>query len=145
MSDSQNELADEGIHDEMIDWWVGTVLLAFIPTVFSTIIYLLINGKIDINRMIGDGELVLSAFLITTPTLISFTKENIYQRGKRGKKLLFYLLLFTSFFQLVAYTAIKANPSNSPVIVYSTSALCVISSIIISLLGEIVRKGVASK
>lgn len=134
MSSSKNDLADkEKNNDEMIDWWVGTVILAFFPMIISIITSLCRYGSVDLNRMFGDGELILSAFLITTPSLINFYKENIYQQGS---KVLFYLLLFTAFFQLVAYTSIKTNSSNEPTVVYITSALCVFSSVIISWLGE---------
>lgn len=130
MSSSKNDLADkEKNNDEMIDWWVGTVILAFFPMIISIITSLCRYGSVDLNRMFGDGELILSAFLITTPSLINFYKENIYQQGS---KVLFYLLLFTAFFQLVAYTSIKTNSSNEPTVVYITSALCVFSSVIIS-------------
>lgn len=129
--------------DEMIDWWVGTVILAFFPMIISIITSLCRYGAVDINRMFGDGELILSAFLITTPSLINFYKENIYQRGY---KLLFYLLLFTAFFQLVAYTTIKTNSTNKSIVVYITSALCVISSIIISWQGEkCVKEGLVNE
>lgn len=120
-------------NEDMIDWWVGTVVLAFFPMIISIITSLCRYGTVDINRMFGDGELILSAFLITTPSLINFFKRNIYNNGY---KLLFYLLLFTAFFQLVAYTSIKTNSSNIPFVVYITSALCVFSSIIISWQGE---------
>lgn len=119
--------------NEMIDWWVGTVLLAFFPIIISIVISLCRYASVDLNRMLGDGELILSAFLITTPTLINFYKENSYQKGN---KLLFYLLLFAAFFQLVAYTSIKTNSSNIPIVVYITSIACVIASIFISQLGE---------
>ena len=143
MSSSKNDLADkEKNNDEMIDWWVGTVILAFFPMIISIITSLCRYGSVDLNRMFGDGELILSAFLITTPSLINFYKENIYQQGS---KVLFYLLLFTAFFQLVAYTSIKTNSSNEPTVVYITSALCVFSSVIFSWLGEKICKGGLSK
>lgn len=127
-------------NEDMIDWWIGTVFLAFFPTIFSIITSLCRYGTVDVNRMFGDGELILSAFLIATPSLINFFKENIY---RKGYKLLFYSLLFTAFFQLVAYTSIKTNSSNKPIVVYITSALCVISSIIISWQGEkCVKEGI---
>ena len=123
---------------EMIDWWVGTVFLAFFPIIVSILISFFRYASVDLNRMLGDGELILSAFLVTTPTLINFYKENTYQKGN---KLLFYLLLFAAFFQLVAYTSIKTNPINIPSVVYTTSIACVISSIVISRLGEKSVKG----
>lgn len=125
--------SDAKKNNEMIDWWVGTVILAFFPMIVSILINLCRYATLGLNRIIGDGELILSAFLVTTPSLINFCKENLYQKGY---KLLFYFLLFASLLQLVAYTSIKTNPANIPEVVYITSALCVISSIIISRQGE---------
>jgi len=125
---------------DMIDWWVGTVILAFFPIFISIIISLCRYASVDIDRMIGDGELILSAFLVTTPSIINSYRESSYQRGSKYK-LVFFLLLFVAFFQLTAYTSIKTNPSNIPNVVYITSALCVLSSIIISWQGEKLLQG----
>ncbi len=118
---------------EMIDWWVETVILTFFPIIISVITSLCRYSTVDINRMIGDGELIISAFLIITSSLINFCKKNLYQKGY---KRLFYFLLLIAFLQLVAYTSIKTNPINIPEVVYLTSALCVISAITISFQGE---------
>lgn len=122
-------------NSDMMDWWVGTVILAFFPIFISIIISLCRYATVDLNRMIGDGELILSAFLVTTPSIINSYKESSYQKGSTYK-LVFFLLLFVAFFQLTAYTSIKTNPENIPGVVYITSALCVLSSIIISWQGE---------
>lgn len=118
---------------EMVDWWAGTVILAFFPTIVSIIASLCMHGNVDINRLIGDGELIISAFLVTTPSLI-----NLYKGASKDRtyKKTFYTLLFAAFFQLVAYTSIKINPERKPNIVYITSTLCVLSSVFISGLGE---------
>lgn len=118
---------------ELIDWWVGTVILAFFPIIISVIMSFCRYGNVDINRMIGDGELIISAFLVTTPSLINYFKESTKQLVN---KKIFYLLLFAAFFQLTAYTSIKTNSTNIPCVVYITSALCVVSSIIIAWQGE---------
>lgn len=118
---------------ELVDWWVGTVVLAFFPMIISVITSLCRYGNVDINRMIGDGELIISAFLITTPSLINYYKETT---KKTIHKKIFYLLLFAAFFQLTAYTSIKTTPHNIPCVVYITSAICVISSVIIAWQGE---------
>ena len=54
---------DKKTNDEMIDWWVGTVILAFFPMIISIITSLCRYGSVDINRLFWDGELILSAFL----------------------------------------------------------------------------------
>lgn len=51
-------------------------------------------------------------------------------------KMYFYSLLFVAFIQLSAYICIKTNPINPIIAVYITSALCVLSSVIISRQGE---------
>lgn len=127
-------------NSDMMDWWVGTVILAFFPIFISIIISLCRYASVDINRMIGDGELILSAFLVTAPSIINSYRESSYQRGSKYK-LVFFLLLFVAFFQLTAYTSIKTNPSNISNVVYITSALCVLSSIIISWQGEKLLQG----
>lgn len=124
---------DDG--NDMIDWWVGTVILTFFPIIISIIINLCRNGSIDFQRLVGDGELILSAFLVTTPSIMNYYRENSIQKDK-VHKVMFYLLLFVAFFQLTAYTSIKTNPENKDYIVYITSALCVLASIIIAWQGE---------
>ena len=118
---------------EMVDWWVGTVVLAFFPTIVSVIASLCMHGNVDVNRLIGDGELIISAFLVTTPSLINLYKDS---SKNRTYKKTFYTLLFAAFSQLVAYTSIKINPERKPNIVYIASTLCVLSSVLVSWLGE---------
>ncbi len=79
---------------EMIDWWVGTVILAFFPMIVSMLINLCRYATLGLNRMIGDGELILSAFLVTTPSLIGFCRENLYQKGYKLFFFFCFLLLF---------------------------------------------------
>lgn len=118
---------------EMIDWLVDTVVLALFPMIISVIASLCVYGSVDINRLIGDGELILSAFLITTPSLINCYRD---ESNKRHNKKLFYFLLFAAFCQLVAYTSIKIAQNRVVKVVYIASALCVLSSIIVSWQGE---------
>lgn len=120
---------------DMIDWWGGTVVLTFFPILSSIIISLFFYGRIDMNRMIGDGELVLSAFLVTAPTIINYYRANSVKKSQ-GHKAIFYLLLFSAFFQLIAYTSIKISTANDAHITYMTSILCVLSSVIIAWQGE---------
>ena len=129
--------------DDMLDWWIGTVFFAFFPAIVSIIISLCRYGSVDINRIFGDGELILCAFSITTPSLIGFFKADIYNKGY---KKLFYLLLLSVFFELITYTSIKTNSTNIPLVVYITSILCVISSVLISWQGEkCVQEGVTGE
>ena len=114
---------------KMVDWLYDTVTMAFFPLIFSMVISLCRTGTIDFNRLLGDGELILSAFLISIPAI------NQCPLDWKG---LHRLLQLISFLQLGAYTAIKTNDMNKPVVVYITSALCVISSVIISGVGEMI-------
>lgn len=127
---------------EMVDWWVGTVILAFFPMIVSLIASLCMYGNVNVNRLFGDGELIISAFLVTTPSLINYYKD---APKEKGYKKMFYLLLFAAFFQLVAYTSIKITQNRVAKVVYITSALCVISSVIVSWLGERYLKGGVQK
>lgn len=115
--------------DSAYDWWGDTVVLTFLPMIFSIVTSLCRSGSVDFSRLFGDGELILSAFLISAPSLLKFFKENYY---KKGNRLSFYLLFFTSLCQLVAYISIKTNTENIALVVYIASGLCVFSSIIIS-------------
>lgn len=84
---------------DMLDWWVGTVILTFFPILVSIVISLCRSGSVDVNRMVGDGELILSAFLVIAPSIMNYYKTNTIEKGKYHK-LIFYLLLFVAFFNL---------------------------------------------
>ena len=109
-----------------IDWWIGTVILAFFPIIISFIIHC-VTGKLNFSRLIGDGELILSAFGVSAPMLISH-----FNKTKEENKIYYYFILLISFFQLVTYTAIKTNDQNITNVVYITSGICVISSILLA-------------
>ena len=118
----------------MVDWWVGTVFLTFFPILLSMIISYLVVGRINFDRIIGDGELILASFLIVVPSIINFFKG---QKIEPKHKVYFYCLLFLSFFQIVTYTCIKINSSSKTDVVNIASGFSVISSIMISRQGEI--------
>jgi len=111
----------------MIDWWAGTVFLAFFPIFVSTLISIFNQSNFNFQRVVGNGELILSAFAVSAPTLINHS----YKRTKKNKPL-FYGLLFSLFIQLIIYTSIKTNYENSFSFVFIASLLCVTSSVIIS-------------
>lgn len=101
-SDEKNILKSE-TNEDMIDWWVGTVILTFFPILTSIIINICRNGYADFNRMVGDGELILSAFLVITPSVMNYFKADFNKKDQVHKKI-FYLLLFVAFFELTTYT-----------------------------------------
>jgi len=98
-------------------WWIITTILAFFPVLFSIFIGLLFNNFVDtIVMMIGDGELILSSFLVSTPSLI----KN-YRNKKKNGDMLFILLLLISTLQIGAYVAIKVDEGMGfrPVLLFS--------------------------
>ena len=117
----------------MVDWWFGTVLFTFFPTILAAIIDLCSKGAIDFPRLIGDGELVLCAYLVATPTLI-----NLYNTRavSNGGKVLFYLLLIAASLQMVVYSVFKTNTSNIESVVYVCSGICIVVSIFVAWLGQ---------
>ena len=137
-SDEKNILKSE-TNEDMIDWWVGTVILTFFPILTSIIINICRNGYADFNRMVGDGELILSAFLVITPSVMNYFKADFNKKDQVHKKIL-YLLLFVAFFELTTYTTIKTNPDNIVWVVYIASIICTVSSIIISWQSELFLK-----
>ena len=137
-SDEKNILKSE-TNEDMIDWWVGTVILTFFPILTSIIINICRNGYADFNRMVGDGELILSAFLVITPSVMNYFKADFNKKDQVHKKI-FYLLLFVAFFELTTYTTIKTNPDNIVWVVYIASIICTVSSIIISWQSELFLK-----
>ena len=63
--------------EKMSDWWLGTVGLTFSPVVISVIIDLCAYGRVDFGGLIGDGELILSAFLINAPSLLNYGNKSV--------------------------------------------------------------------
>lgn len=119
--------------EKMSDWWLGTVGLTFSPVVISVIIDLCAYGRVDFGGLIGDGELILSAFLINAPSLLNY--YNAALNGNNCKNL-FCFQIIISFFQLIAYVAVKVGPNRRAGIIYIASGLCVGSSVIASWIGE---------
>ena len=109
-SDEKNILKSE-TNEDMIDWWVGTVILTFFPILTSIIIN-------------------ISAFLVITPSVMNYFKADFNKKDQVHKKI-FYLLLFVAFFELTTYTTIKTNPDNIVWVVYISSIICTVCSIII--------------
>jgi len=119
----------------MVDWWAGTVFLAFFPILVSIIINMFNQSSVDFQKMVGNGELILSAFAISAPTLI----RHFNNRTKRNKHL-FYSLLFSLLIQLVIYVSIRTSDENSFYFIFFASLICVIWSVIVSWKSEIFFK-----
>ena len=130
-SSKLNEENKLDTNDDMIDWWAGTVILTFLPMLISIVISICRGGFENINRAIGDGELILSAFLVTIPSIMDYCKSGFMRKSREHKKLC-YLLALVAILELTAYVTIKTNSTNKPSMVYITSVLCTVSSVIIS-------------
>lgn len=114
-----------------VKWWVGTVILTFFPTISVAITGGLRGSPLDLLQLIGDGELILSSFLVAVSTLINdynINKEAVSKQTENA----FYGLLLVSFLQLIAYTTIKTNEKTSLGVVLVVSSLCIITSVVIS-------------
>jgi len=124
---------------DSLRWWIGTVVLTIFPTLATSLVAVLTGTSVDWLFLFGDGEMVLSSFVIVTSTLIScynIRTENLFLVDG-----LYHLMLFIDFFELIAYTAIKINPDNSVAAVCATSFFCLITSVSISWLWtRIIRK-----
>ena len=112
---------------QSVDWWMGTVVFAFFPFIASLVIFFVRNGYVDLFRIIGNGELILSAFVISAPTVFKLS------RGSRGP---FYASLLVSFLLLATYASMKTNEQTLPNVVYSMSVISVFTSILVTWLCE---------
>ena len=117
----------ESIINEMINWWFGTVAFAFFPLLLTILMSCWRYGAVDFHDVLGNGELILAAFTIAIPTLIKCAKK---------RQTIFFLLLFGSFLEIVAYAIFKTNEENLLGVVYVTSVICILSSVIICYIGE---------
>ena len=113
----------------LIEWWLGTVVLTFLPTFFLILISLIKDHFVDFDSIIGEGELVLSSFLVLSSSIVSLYKSS--GRKSTNKSILFYISSFVAALQLVSYITIKVVPKDM-LTIYITSALSVVSSLITS-------------
>lgn len=105
---------------KMLHWWVSTFLITLLPQLLMALMSVLRGSVIDFMRMIGDGELVLSAFILSASSLIKH-----YNEGKEKNEILYYWQLFSSFFILISYATLKTNSENIPYIIILTSIISI--------------------
>jgi len=115
------------------DWWGGTVVLSFVPVLAALIFGFWGSDPFNLLEMIGKGELILSSFAVSTPSVIRQYNSRNNRLASKGH---FYLSLFWTIIQLIIYASIKTNLSNIPLVVYVTSFTCVAATILFSYLGE---------
>lgn len=124
-----------------LKWWVGTVVLTLFPSLVIALMALFRNKEITLELLIGDGELVLSSFLIIVSTLISY--HNIQRKNSDSIDGLYFILLFGAFLELIAYTSFKTNleNENNLLTIGLTSAFSLAASIFVSWLWSKIMEG----
>jgi len=132
---SVNNAKKEEHNTIMIDWWAGTVVFSFLPIVFAMLISAFNPSGFNLQRFVGDGELIFSAFIITSTTLIK-----IYNTGQKTNKVYSYLNLFLLFAQIVCYATVKSGSENFFIVLFA-SVVLVCSSIFVSRQCERLLKG----
>ena len=85
----------------------------------------------DMINLIGNGELILSSFLIVTSTLF-----DCYNAGGSHSsdtaEIIYYGLIFIDAFELISYTTIRTNENNRALFVYVLSGFFTVTSIVVS-------------
>ena len=108
-------------------WWVGTVVLTLIPTLFVTIIATFrVDTELNMDLILNDGDLVLSSFLIVTSTFV-----NCYNTKNESllTEVIRVLLFLTGSIQLVTWAVFKTNTTNNLKIVAIVSIVSLLISI----------------
>lgn len=91
-------------------WWVGTVVLTLFPTLTTVIVAALReDAEVTWKLIFNDGDLILSAFLIVTSTLIGC--YNIKYKSFLTDIILDFLF-GVDCIQLIIYTVFKTNAKN---------------------------------
>ena len=114
----------------MVEWWLGTVLMTFLPTILSVLVNIFRNETLDFKRVFFDGDLILSSTMVILSSLINLYKATTSKKERHGVR--FLLSLLVGVIQLFVYAIVKTNESNSFVMVFITSLICVATSLIIS-------------
>lgn len=122
---------------EMTDWWIWTVGLTFFPTLATILIDLLKNLNVDFKNILGSGELILCAFLVTAPSIPDFYNKH---STSPAHKWAFAGLLLTESLQLITYTIIKVTPNYNFYVAVIASAVWVLVSLILGWRGTVSLK-----
>lgn len=88
-------------------WLVTIVLPCFIPCIFTCLLYFAKDGTFGVGKIIYDGEMVLAAFLLILPIIIS----QIDKKNTEGKTTL--LILFYAFCEVCTYASIRTSDQHS--------------------------------
>lgn len=129
-TEQMEQTATKKVNSRMVEWWLGTVLITFLPTIFSVLANIFRNETLYFERIICDGDLILSSTLVLLSSLINLYKASTSKKERHG--VWFLLSLVVGVIQLFVYAIVKTNESNSFVIVFITSVICVVTSLIIS-------------
>lgn len=121
-------------------WWVSTVVLTFFPTVSVAFMSLLRGTPIDMINLIGNGELILSSFLIVTSTLF-----DCYNAGGKHlsdtTEIIYYGLIIIDALELIAYTTIRTSENSQALFVYVLSGFFTVTSIVVSRMWKRLTEG----
>lgn len=113
--------------DTIFDWWFWTVILTFFPLICLTLMDLCADGKLELNKIFGDGELILSSFLVIIPSINKLYSHNSINLACRR---MFCVLLFLAMVELISYVSIKMNDTRQLTTVYIVSFFSMATSII---------------
>lgn len=113
--------------------WIELVFFAFLPSILVILANFFKYSFVDFNKIFGKGELISSTFLIVTPYILHCNKEC----KDDNNNYVFYLLLFSSFSQLIAYIMFNTNNTNNNFTVTICSIISVISSLFITYICDI--------
>lgn len=129
-TEQMEQTATKKVNYRMVEWWLGTVLITFLPTIFSVLANIFRNETLDFKRVFFDGDLILSSTMVILSSLINLYKATTSKKERHGVR--FLLSLLVGVIQLFVYAIVKTNESNSFVMVFITSLICVATSLIIS-------------
>ena len=109
----------------MIHWWAGTVIFSLFPMGISIAISFILYQRINFERIIGDGDLLMLSCMIIIPSLINYYRNLSAQK----RDIYFYALLLAFASQSVFYGVFKANEESPIQIVYLFSVICFLFSV----------------
>lgn len=113
--------------------WIELVFFSFLPSILVILANFFKYSFVDFKKIFGKGELISSTFLIVTPYIIYCYREC----KNDNNNYIFYLLLLSSFIQLIAYIIFNTNNTNNNFMVTICSIISVISSLLITYICDI--------
>lgn len=97
---------------------------------------LLVQQAVGRPTWLGEGELVLTSFLVIIQGMLEYRKKECIKKKKIYKIYYYYFLWLITILELVAYVTLKVNTENNRWVVVGVSILCTIASIGMSWQGK---------